>query len=48
MKEIAQIMEISEARVSQIRSHALSELRTYMDAYINGKPLPNPPKRKRG
>jgi len=48
MKEIAQIMEISEARVSQIRSHALAELRTYMDAYINGEPLPNPQKRKRG
>ena len=48
MKEIAQILEVSEARVSQIRSHALSELRTYMDAYINGKPLPNPQKRKRG
>lgn len=48
MKEIAQILEVSEARVSQIRSHALSELRTYMDAYIDGKPLPNPQKRKRG
>lgn len=36
MKEIAQVLEVSEARVSQIRTRALHELRTYMNDYMNG------------
>ena len=36
MKEIAQVLDVSEARVSQIRSRALHELRKSMNDYMNG------------
>lgn len=35
MKEIATVMGVSAARVSQIHSHAIQKLRTHMTDYIN-------------
>jgi RNA polymerase sigma factor for flagellar operon FliA len=37
MKEIAQVLDISRPRVSQIHARALQKLRTYMGAYLNGE-----------
>ena len=36
LKEIAQVMELSEPRISQIHTRAIQKLRVYMEAYING------------
>ena len=36
MKEIAQVMEVSEPRISQIHSRAIQKLKLYMKKYING------------
>ncbi len=36
MKEIAQVMEVSEPRISQVHSRAIQKLRLYMGKYING------------
>lgn len=47
MKEIAQVLEVSEARVSQIRSRALHELRKYMYEYMDGSAPPQDDKRKK-
>ncbi len=44
LKEIAQVMELSEPRISQIHTRAIQKLRVYMEAYING----TEPKAKRG
>ena len=35
MKEIAQVLEVSEPRISQIHSRAIQKLRVYMEAYMN-------------
>ena len=37
MKEIAQVMEVSEPRISQIHSRAIQKLRLYMKRYMNGE-----------
>ena len=37
MKEIAQVMEVSEPRISQIHSRAIQKLRLYMNRYLNGE-----------
>ena len=36
MKEIAQVMEVSEPRISQIHSRAIQKLKLYMKQYMNG------------
>lgn len=36
MKEIAQVMDVSEPRISQIHASAIQKLRTYMNNYLNG------------
>jgi RNA polymerase sigma factor for flagellar operon FliA len=38
MKEIAQVMDVSKPRVSQIHARAIQKLRTYMESYLNGEP----------
>lgn len=38
MKEIAQVMGVSEPRISQIHSKAIQKLRIYMDKYIKNEP----------
>ena len=49
MKEIAQVMEVSEPRISQIHARAIQKLRDYMGQYMNGTPAPQrPKKRKKG
>lgn len=48
LKEIAQVMELSEPRISQIHTRAIQKLRSHMEAYINGtEGMPNT-RRKRG
>ncbi|MDE6455215.1 MAG: FliA/WhiG family RNA polymerase sigma factor [Dysosmobacter sp.] len=47
LKEIAQVMELSEPRISQIHTRALQKLKTYMEGYLNDTPEPKP-KRKKG
>ena len=37
MKEIAQVMEVSEPRISQIHSRAIQKLKLYMKKYLNGE-----------
>ena len=37
MKEIAQVMEVSEPRISQIHSRAIQKLKLYMKHYMNGE-----------
>ena len=37
MKEIAQVMEVSEPRISQIHSRAIQKLKLYMQQYMNGE-----------
>ena len=37
MKEIAQVMEVSEPRISQIHSRAIQKLKLYMKQYMNGE-----------
>ena len=36
MKEIAQVLEVSEPRISQIHTRAIQKLRIYMEEYMNG------------
>ena len=38
MKEIAQVMEVSEPRISQIHSRAIQKLKLYMKRYMTGEP----------
>lgn len=38
MRNIAQVMDISEPRVSQIHSRAIQKLRVYLDPYMGEKP----------
>ena len=47
LKEIAQVMELSEPRISQIHTRAIQKLRTYMENYLDDEPKPKP-KRKKG
>lgn len=37
MKEIAQVMEVSEPRISQIHARAIQKLRSHMTAYMTGE-----------
>lgn len=46
MKEISQVLDISEPRVSQIHTRAIQKLRYYMESYLTGKPA-QPKKRKK-
>lgn len=46
MKEISQVLDVSEPRVSQIHARAIQKLRLYMEDYFNGKPVRSK-KRKR-
>ncbi len=48
MKEIAQVMKVSEPRISQIHARAIQKLRDYMEAYISGEPAKPLKKRKKG
>ena len=36
MKEIAQVMEVSEPRISQLHSRAIQKLKLYMNQYMSG------------
>lgn len=47
MKEIAQVMEVSEPRISQIHSRAIQKLRDYMSAYLNGENFPQTSKKRK-
>lgn len=48
MKEIAQVMQVSEPRISQIHAAAIQKLRTYMQNYMTGAQASiNPKKRKK-
>lgn len=48
MKEIAQVMQVSEPRISQIHASAIQKLRTYMQSYMTGAQASiNPKKRKK-
>ena len=48
MKEIAQVMGVSEPRISQIHSRAIQKLRDHMSAYLNSEaPAKNSKKRKK-
>jgi len=46
LKEIAQVMELSEPRISQIHTRAIQKLRTYMENYLNDAEEPKPKRRK--
>lgn len=48
MKEIAQVMEVSAPRVSQIHACAIEKLQDYMNAYLNDRPNPRGHRRKKG
>lgn len=48
MKDIAQVMEVSEPRISQIHARAIQKLQVYMTAYLNDTAAPGGQKRKRG
>lgn len=49
MKEIAQVMELSEPRISQIHARAIQKLREYMTGYMTGESVKKQPrKRKKG
>ena len=49
MKEIAQVMELSEPRISQIHARAIQKLREYMTEYMTGRPgQKQTKKRKKG
>ncbi len=48
MKEIAQVMGVSEPRISQIHSRAIQKLRDHMSGYLNSEPpAKNSKKRKK-
>ncbi|MBQ2697191.1 MAG: FliA/WhiG family RNA polymerase sigma factor [Clostridia bacterium] len=42
MKEIAQVLKLSEPRISQIHTRAIQKLRLHMEQYKNGTPAPPP------
>ncbi len=46
LKEIAQVMELSEPRISQIHTRAIQKLRIYMENYLNDAEAPNAKRRK--
>ena len=48
MKEIAQVMELSEPRISQIHTRAIQKLRSYMEAYMNDTGETAKSRRKKG
>ena len=48
LKEIAQVMELSEPRISQIHTRAIQKLRSYMEAYMNGGEEAPKTRRKKG
>ena len=49
MKEIAQVMGVSEPRISQIHARAIQKLRDYMEVYLNDSATqPRAQKRKKG
>ena len=47
LKEIAQVMELSEPRISQIHTRAIQKLRSFMEAYLNDAGEPKPTKKRR-
>ena len=47
LKEIAQVMELSEPRISQIHPRAIQKLRSFMEAYLNDAGEPKPTKKRR-
>ena len=48
MKEIAQVMEVSEPRISQLHSRAIQKLRDHMSSYMNSEtPTKTSKKRKK-
>lgn len=47
MKEIAQVMEVSEPRISQIHSRAIQKLRDYMSVYLNSEEPPKTSKKRK-
>ena len=47
MKEIAQVMEVSEPRISQIHARAIQKLRDYMGAYLSDAPGKKHTKKRR-
>ena len=47
MKEIAQVMEVSEPRISQIHSRAIQKLRNHMTAYMTGVSEPKQQKKRK-
>lgn len=48
LKEIAQVMELSEPRISQIHTRAIQKLRSYMEAYMNDSQEAPNARRKKG
>jgi len=46
LKEIAQVMELSEPRISQIHTRAIQKLRKFMEDYFNDTEGPKPKRRK--
>ncbi len=46
LKEIAQVMELSEPRISQIHTRAIQKLRNFMENYLNDAEAPKPKRRK--
>lgn len=48
LKEIAQVMELSEPRISQIHTRAIQKLRSYMEAYMNDTGETAKSRRKKG
>ena len=47
MKDIAQIMNVSAPRVSQIHARAIEKLQVYMSSYMNGEAAPEGKRRKK-
>jgi len=47
MKEIAQVMEVSEPRISQIHARAIQKLREYMTGYMSGAPASRQTKKRK-
>ena len=48
LKEIAQVMELSEPRISQIHTRAIQKLRSYMEVYMNDDGEVPSARRKKG
>lgn len=47
MKEIAQVMDVSEPRISQIHTRAIQKLRICMESYLKDDPSPAPTKKRK-